>query len=344
MLYFDGTPAEAEQMFQLLAYYISQGDTEEVAAKKVFAQSKPSVGSLDAWMEAQDDKEEKEYDIDEEFNPDYDEYDDEDFFDEFGRPRRGKPGSGFAHTTKQIKLGASIELWQKFKLQQQVSLIPAETFRCEQFLNTLEVVSMQTFRQQIIQTEYHLEPTVNILALKKWLPSNAEVIVMDPPLGLDYDVSDLTMILKYLKKTLDLAFIYVWVDSDYIQDLLGAAREAELSYCDTIVVEMVTPKGLPVNFDGPGHLRVNSRMNYVFRTKEVVYRNQIAQQRYKDTGWGPVRPNGKSRGRISMPQVPHEIAEKMLPHKPGSPHRIFAELWPSRMCPRPNWIYIDENR
>jgi hypothetical protein len=90
----------------------------------------------------------------------------------------------------------------------------------------------------------------------------------------------------------------------------------------------------------PSGVPRNSRMAVMFRTDDII-RNDLRQQRVKDTGYGVVSEHGKSYGRLSMPQTLHSIIEIMLPDRKTGP-RVFVELWPNFFCRRPKWICIDE--
>ena len=80
-------------------------------------------------------------------------------------------------------------------------------------------------------------------------------------------------------------------------------------------------------------------MIYIFRTTDVK-REKFVHQKSRDVNFGIFKPNMKSRGRLGTPQVPHQIAESMLPE--SRKKKIFVELWPTRLSPRPNWIFVDE--
>lgn len=340
--YIDGTPAEIAQFFHRKDYYISKGYSEKDAARKVYSESNPSADSIIPWMKTQN----EEIGIEDEFSlsdEEYDDYSDEDDFF-FQKGRKGNSRANyFANSYKPIKLGAKIEVWKKTKLHQLIINQRAESIECKEFGNAIEVISAQELAEKFQQTSFIYVEELNLRSIKTNLPLNAEAIVMDPPIGYGMKFEELVEIFKFMKNNLQTAIIFIWLDNKYVTETMNAAIKAKLYKCDIIACELKTPTCQSVNIEGIDNLKTNSKMCAMFRTIEKLKRYEIAQQRYKDTGWGIVRKNGKSRSRYSTPQIPHEIAEKLLPPKQDK-NRVFVELWPSRLCPRAKWIFIDEKK
>jgi hypothetical protein len=108
----------------------------------------------------------------------------------------------------------------------------------------------------------------------------------------------------------------------------------ELVSVKTTEVEIISDNGDEIG---------SSRMVLLYKTCKSLKREMFAQQRTVDVGMGIVRPNGKSRGRWGMPQVPHEVAESLWPSIEGQIRRTFVELWPTRMSPKHGWRMLDES-
>jgi hypothetical protein len=170
-----------------------------------------------------------------------------------------------------------------------------------------------------------------------------DAVVIDPPLGTmdGLALDDFINILRlFVRKAGEKnTFLFVWIDAPNLCTLRQAYDRAGLYWCDSICAELVDEQGLALTagLEGGG----SSRTVYLLRTVKELKRGTFAQQRSSDAGAGIARIAGKSRGRLGMPQIPHEVAESFWP---GVSDRVFLEVWPTRMSPRKGWTMFDEER
>ena len=144
---------------------------------------------------------------------------------------------------------------------------------------------------------------------------------------------------KKEKKLNPCVFIFIWSKPEHLALISSAASRAGLLFCDTVVVEMLDGNVEYYSIVGKSGFINKSKMIMIFRTA-VIKNYQFVHQQNIDVAYRICREQGKSRGRLGTPQSPHVIAENMLPR--DKQNRIFVEIWPTRMSPRPGWIFIDE--
>lgn len=172
----------------------------------------------------------------------------------------------------------------------------------------------------------------------RFLNRNRSILMDDDEV--DYDAYDENGVKKKKnKKVYPCVFIFVWSKPNHLAVINEAATRAGLLFCDTVVVETLDGKAESFKIKGKNGFVNKSKMILIYRTFKIK-NHQFVHQQNLDVAFGVCRDNGKSRGRLGTPQSAHEIAEKMLPSKKKS--RIYVELWPTRMCPRSGWIFIDE--
>ncbi|KAH0791934.1 hypothetical protein GPJ56_004118 [Histomonas meleagridis] len=320
--------------------------TREEAIKIFFKKyASPETIPLNVWMEIDEEKEQEEEEYDD-FDPeeydydDFEEYDDFDSDSDIPIPTKHNRKQVRFNTYQHVsKAGANIELWplRKFKASKPIS---AEDAVHTEFPNVSPIITHEEFQELVNHTIYHYLDHITFDSIRRLIPENTQAIILDPPLNEGFPLSELDNFFTFFSKVLIKSFIFVWIDAEHFQSVNYSAAKAELKFCDSLVVELFNNKFEPVSIPGKFGLMHSSRMIFIYSTKEF-HQQEFAQQRSRDVGYGICRPCGKSRGRYSTPQVPHEVIEKMLPYAPGK-ERVFVEIWPSRMAPRRNWIFIDE--
>lgn len=144
---------------------------------------------------------------------------------------------------------------------------------------------------------------------------------------------------KRSKKEENCVFIFVWSKPEHYTIINEAATKAGLSFCDTVVVEMLDGDLSYHEIVGKNGFVNHSKMVIIYKTDKIKS-YKFAHQKRSDVGFGICRECGKSRGRLGTPQYPHSIVEGMLPFVDKK--RIFVEIWPTRMSPRSGWLFIDE--
>lgn len=254
-----------------------------------------------------------------------------------------KPNSfNIYKSEKRIVTGLHLEIWPKKKLVRKFKEFTLDDMLIDNFPNTIEIEDRKKFLEKYFQTQIHYVPNeLNAETIIGLLPTNPDALVMDPPLNRGMSPEELKKIFLHLQKSTKTIFMCIWADSCDLRDIFKVAAESDLVFCDHFFCELRTPLMSHVDIVDDNGYKINARTCLMFKTIETVNRHEIAQQRSKDTHWGIVKSNGKSRGRFSMPMIPHQIIEAMLP--PTSDHdRIFIEFWPSRMTARQGWIFIDE--
>jgi len=303
-----------------------------------------SVADVNSWLDGDywDEKPENDDEFNESLIGDEDEYYIE------NRKFRHKSHNVVNHTSVFSnafpieKFGADIERWPIGKLKPTFQL-SAESLdqRYEGFPNKTKVRNLQSIQNALMNMITHSVDIISIEAIKKICPSDADAIIMDPPLGFkNFSTDYFFSFLKDLCMFQTRALLLIWVNPDDFESIIDCCNKADLTFCDSISVELFDSFLEPITIKSGIGLPHSTRMLLMYRFG-TLGRGSLAQQREKDTGWGIAYSKGKSRGRFGMPMVPHDIVEALLPQRKNK--RIFVELWPSRFSPRSGWIYIDEN-
>lgn len=342
---------DIERRFEQVENFVKTGENPAVAARKVYLNfSMPSeIHDIEGWLDVQggilweDNASDNDVDFDENMFED----DDEGGFDSRGKSKnRGKriKISTFSDIFHVERFGMMIERWPIRKLAR-TTPIPAEGLQqvvSEAKMKNFIKISSEPFKQNEDPKAYVKFPKITSAAVKKHLHGiHIDGFVLDPPLGYnDYDQDELAEFLRSLISHGDNPYIILWADPDTLVDVVDAANKASLKHCDSVAIELFDSLMEPITLRSRHGFPQHSRMLLMFRAYDAE-RSSLAQQRIKDTGWGLVYPNGKSHGRLGMPQIPHDILEIMLPAKKRQRH--FVEIWPSRFSLRPNWISIDED-
>ena len=336
----EAPPEEVENIFKQIEDLtknnnLSDDKVSEIIFKKY---ASPKDIPLDVWVGIEEDEDEIGDSFFDEENYDFDEQND--LIGVYSRKKQkiGDRVLRFSCCYKTTPIGASLELWPIRKFQQS-SPMSAEDVIHNSFPNCSKVISREEFQQRIYDTKYYYVDEIKYNSVKNLIPKETEAILMDPPFDQDFDIRELKKIIRRLK-TFDFVFIFVWIDPENMPKLNDIANDTEIIFADSCAVELFDNMLNPVNNIGEFGLSHHSRMIFIYKTTKIKS-NKFAQQRSKDVGFEISQPKGKSRGRPSMPPVPHEIIEKMLPAT-SKKNRTFVELWPSRMSPRPGWIFIDE--
>ena len=250
---------------------------------------------------------------------------------------------------KQVKIGSFFELWPEGRL---LAALPYDPYlnpiiECP---NCQTVLLDSEFHDQIQKTQYINLKHMTVDSVIPHIPKNLDGIILDPPctpnlnLNVEDDYSewgfhDLVTLFTSIRDKTEFCFILIWVDPENMNIIISAAECAEILFSDSCVVELFEGNLAPVNIPTQFGLQRHSRMIFIFRTSEGT-RDMFVKQKNRDCTWGIVSHNGKSRGRLGMPDVPHLIVEDLLPTEKND--RVFIELWPTRLQPHPNWILIDE--
>lgn len=340
------SPAEIERRFRQLDYYQKKGKSTEEAAQLVFANNlmPQDCPDISLWYNAHTDSSNSS--DDEEFNA----------ISDFGDPLIKKEESPnkikrkisvLSNIYPIERLGGLIERWPINKACSEKD-IPAEKhpfmFNSEQFLYGLYINKDSNFSPGCYT--YHLLDEITHKGLI--LPEKVDGFVFDPPIGYNgYTMENFALLVENIfkprvieKDPNNCPLILIWCDHDTVSDILRIADDNDLIHCDSVVVELYNSSMEPILIKTRAGLNQSSRMIIIFKPFHME-RNMIAQQRARDTDWGLVYKNGKSRNRLGMPCTPHDILDLTLP--PKDRPRVFVEFWPSRFGLRDNWIYYDEN-
>lgn len=331
-------PNEIEEVFKLRQWLLNvKHYTEEQAADYLFKR----YASLDnvppeVWISLEEEDNQEDNDIN--YDEGIDLSEDELLFTD-ASSGQAKNVSNLASTSKILKIGGTFEVWpyERYKLS---SALPAEDLFITDLMNPIEIISQSDMQNLMNLTKYIFFDQIELKDIKKCIPYQTDAIVIDPPIGYNgFSINDFYKICQFFKSSLKEAFIFIWTDSNNFSAINNAALKAELYFCDTITVEMLDDRLNYFEVVGQFGLINRSKTIYIFRTTELKRENFI-HQKSRDANFGIFKPNMKSRGRLGTPQVPHQIAESMLPERRKK--KIFVELWPTRLSPRPNWVYIDE--
>lgn len=330
-------PNEIEEVFKLRQWLLNvKHYTEEEAADYLFKR----YASLDnvppeVWISLE---EEDNQEDDNNYDEGIDLTEDDLIFGDLGQGQ-AKIGSNLASTSKILKIGDTFEVWpfERYKL---ASNLPAEELLVSDLMNPIEIISHDDMQNLMSLTKYIFFDRIDIDEIKECIPYQTDAIIMDPPIGYeDFTYEDFYNICHFCKNSLKEAFLFIWTDSFNFSGINEACLKAGLFFCDTIVVEMLDDRLIYQEIVGKFGLINKTKTIFIFRTTELK-REKFVHQRSRDASCGIFKPNMKSRGRLGTPQVPHQIAESMLPERRKK--KIFIELWPTRLSPRPNWIYVDE--
>lgn len=343
---------EIEKRFALLDNETKKGLTSDEAARKVYIENATpaEIGDVDSWLYTDISWENKDSSEDDNFEVNgYG--DDDDMNDIFsGRRKRGAnlgkkiKISTFSDIFHLEKFGACIERWPIRKLARTIHISAeglTQVANPDKMRNFVTIDNNEFSLPESV-SKYHKLETIDGSIIKKMLKSvgNVDGIALDPPIGIGgYTTEDFTAFLREIIRTGINPYITIWVDPDTIEDVIDTANALNLDPCDSVVVELFDSLMEPIKFKTKLGFPQHSRMILLYRVK-FSDRSSIAQQRIRDTGWGIVYPNGKSRGRYGMPNIANEILETLLPAK--KKQRTFIEVWPSRYSLRPNWISFDE--
>lgn len=342
---------EIEHQFALLEAKQKENPTVSTfeAAKAVFKVfATPEQIPYDAWMALGEESFTGEFDDDDCFAPAYGDFD-EDGFPRKGQRlgmkpnRKGKGTAGqtsMANVTQVEHLGAGVDLWPFYKVRQVRA--QAGVMVHKDFPNCIQFKSREQFIREISESSYHLVDNINVNTFKKIVGDQCDAIIMDVPFGQNgWDYTKLYNWLCQLKPHLDRCFIVSWASPDDLDGIVEAFRRADFKFCDSMAVELLDTFERPyVVKDDEHRWPRDSRMAVMFRTQDIA-RNDLKQQRVKDTGFGIVAEGAKTYGRTSMPMTIHNIIEIMLPPRRNS-QRVFVELWPSFFHRSKGWILIDE--
>ncbi|EAY07817.1 hypothetical protein TVAG_312160 [Trichomonas vaginalis G3] len=334
-----------EAKFAMMENKEREGDlSAEESAKSVFLETvTPDQIPLDVWFDLENYGEEEEQLMDDIYEPGY--YDgDEDIPRSMRRSHsRGSGESGglnFANFTQIDHLGSGIELWPDYKLRsvdcdKNTAMISAE------FPNVQEGLSYERFQDICEKCPITTIPKMTPKAIYEIAGNNIDAIIMDVPFGHNgWTGATFYQFLREMKNTIGQSFFVIWADPEHLPDVVGACTRLELKFCDSISCELLSPMGDPVSIELKNGFHRETRMLVMYRTDDIS-RNDLAQQRIKDTGWGISVRGGKTYDRYSMPMVAHQIIETMLPQKKNK-RRVFVELWPSTYNRRNGWTMINE--
>lgn len=344
----DLSPEKIEFLFQQQEQYQQAGIDSTTANMKLLKENATTDDlPLDVFMKI-DDNEQSDSDSDQFF--DYDS-DNESNLSSFRNSKKKPCHQSIPYFLHQIKIGAFFELWSTNKLSANLMYNPFD-HPISEFPYSEPIISIDEYNKQLKETTFiqlqHLSPSIAL----KHIPKNTEAIVLDPPIQSDphqqiqddnseWGYKDLLFFFKEIKRRLNFVFIVIWVDPETVQTISNATTFADFIFCDSCVVELYNGDGTPINIPAQCGMVRHSRMLFIYTTSKANNGN-YAKQRTRDTSWGTIIPNGKSRGRLGMPSVPHLMVDGFLPNNIETP-RTFVEIWPTRCVPHPGWVLIDEN-
>ena len=354
-----------EAKFAMLDYKEKQQSdlSAEEIAKEVFVQTlEPTQVPIDVWYDLENWGEEEELFPEDEFEPGYYDGDDEAPI-RGGRMRRShslnkgdsEQSPNFANFTQVDHLGSGIELWPDYKLKALLVDTNIPNINNE-FPNMQEGISQKQFIESCaicpIYTVSQMNPQVIAETAAKHMKSQGfqdfagfiDAIIMDVPFGHNgWNPDTFHTFLSDLKTKFKQSFFVIWADPEHLPYVVEEATALDLKFCDSISCELLTGGGAPLDIRLENGFSRETRMLVMYRTDDIS-RNDLAQQRIKDTGWGVSAIGGKTYDRYSMPMVAHKIIETMLPQRSGksSRKRVFVELWPSTFSRREGWIMINE--
>ena len=334
-------PNEIDEVFKFKNFLMNVRHLSEKQANyMLFKQfATPQNVPAEVWFSFDDVAEKTDFD-DEEFDPsldyEYGEYSDDDGY--IGDSFQSIDKANLASSTKITKIGGTFELWtaERYKF---ACASPAEELSLSDLLNSIELSPYNKIQEMMNQTTYIYFKRIGLKEIQHNIPLDTDALVMDPPLGKNgFTLKEFSEICVFLK-TLKRAFIFIWAEPADFSIINHACNYGNLLFCDTITVELLDEQINPYKIVGKRSFVNTTKTIMIFKTAELK-RDLFVHQKSKDIAYGIIRPNGKSRGRLGTPPIAHEVAEKMLPSEKTK--RIFVEIWPTRMSPRPNWIFLDE--
>ena len=351
MGYIDDTESveSIEAKFQMLDTKLENGKgTVEEIARSVFVETvDPTQVPLDVWYDLENYGNEK-FIEDDDFEPDF--YDGDEEIPRMRSLSRSRskssgmdaPGSNFASFTQIDQLGSGIELWPDYKLRQVESDANNAMIHVD-FPNTQYGLTRENFISLCQRCPINFVEQMTPSAITKIAGNTIDAILMDIPFGKNnWNFDRFISFIRELRDTIVQSFFVIWSDPENLTDVVTACTRLDLKFCDSISAELLNPLGYPLQIPLSNGFNRQSRMLVMYRTDDIS-RNDLAQQRIKDTGWGIAAQGGKTYDRYSMPMVAHQILETMLPPRAkSSKSRVFVELWPSFFNRRDGWTFISE--
>ena len=330
---------EIEEVFKFKNYllnvrHMSDSDVNRMLFKRY---ASPDNVPPDVWFSIED-KIDQKYDLDDDdFNPEYDSYgysDDEVAIDE----SYSIDNTSIGNPSKILKIGGTFELWPDARYRAACP-VSAYEIELESVQNSITLQGCNQIQEAMNKTRYIYHDRLGVNEIKQSLPKNTSGIVMDPPLGKGWLTNqEFLDICEYFHKFENI-FIFIWAESSQLSIINNAACFAGLKFCDTIAVELLNEDFNPYHITSSRNFIKTTKIVMIFQTNKMKT-DSFVHQKSKDVNYGVCRPYGKSRGRLGTPQIPHEVIEKMLPKEKQK--RTFVEIWPTRMSPREDWVFIDE--
>ena len=339
-----------EAKFAMLDYKEQQQSdmSAEEIAKSVFVETvTPTQVPIDVWYDLENYGEEEELYPEDEFEPGF--YDGDDDLPVRGSSMRRSHsrstnegnGSNFANFTQVDHLGSGIELWPDYKLKTLSTDINTANVNGE-FPNSQAALSQEAFKALAEKCPLHTVDKITPDSICNIAGKTIDAIIMDVPFGHNgWNAETFYRFLSNLKGKVGQSFFVIWADPEHLPIVVDAATKLDLKFCDSISCELLTGYGVPVEIKLKNGFIRETRMLVMYRTDDIS-RNDLAQQRIKDTGWGISAIGGKTYDRYSMPMVAHKIIETMLPKRSKGAARVFVELWPSTFNRREGWVMINE--
>ncbi|OHS96780.1 hypothetical protein TRFO_36966 [Tritrichomonas foetus] len=346
----DEDPRYIEEIFKQLddRMHKAAGENTETIATQVFKENAtPNSVPIDVWFDLENENDvNDDKDIDATFIPGaFEEGDDfvsrRSFMGSTKKRFSNKPKTGLIGATQQIEhLGAGVDLWPYYKCQQLD--VPPMMNVIHDYPNRETFNSRNKIQEIIRNNPINLVDRITAKVIHQIVGEHCDAIIMDPPFGYnDWTKERFQNLLLNLNRYLQRTFIVVWADPENLETIQEVFEKSEYVFCDSIAIELLDPTGGPHFMPADSYgFRRESRMAVMFRTDDIN-RSDLKQQRVKDTGFGTIYENGKSYGRVGLPNSIHEILEIMLPDLPNR-KRTFVELWPSYFTRRDGWINIDE--
>jgi hypothetical protein len=78
-------------------------------------------------------------------------------------------------------------------------------------------------------------------------------------------------------------FVVIWVDTEFINQIVGICSDSGLGFCDSLTTELLSEDLVPIAIPMKSGIKRHSRMMMVYRTQNLT-RSDLAQQRIKDSG------------------------------------------------------------
>ncbi|KAK8891652.1 hypothetical protein M9Y10_028872 [Tritrichomonas musculus] len=346
----DENPEIIEEKFSYLEEQMrkNKNSDSQTVARQVFIQTAtPDQVPMDVWWDmGNDEDDDEDKDQDATFIPGgFDDGEDfvarRRFTGSRSKSRAPKTKVGLVSASQQIEhLGAGIDLWPLYKVQQLD--IPPQLTSIHEYPNRETLSTRKRIFETIKHNPINLVNRITAEVIRNIVHGHIDAIIMDPPFGHnDWTKERFHNFIKKLENFLERTFLIVWADPQNLELIQEVFEKSSYVFCDSIAIELLSPTGGPYFLPPDEYgFRAETRMAIMFRTNDIN-RNDLKQQRVKDTGFGTVYENGKSYGRLGLPLCVHEIVEIMLPDLPNH-KRTFVELWPSFYTRRNGWINIDE--